>query len=122
MKKEDKNEKKYVVLDSVPDVEEDEIDLLELIRTLLQSWKLIFGITILCIALAVAYAFYLPEVLLEHTYPSGSWIQFHDKEWQKGIRFQKKETLQKLMEKSKKQKQPDNYELYKTYMKHVTIY
>lgn len=68
------------------------------------------------------HAFYLPEVLLEHTYPSGSWIQFHDKEWQKGIRFQKKETLQKLMEKSKKQKQPDNYELYKTYMKHVTIY
>ena len=67
MKKEEKNEKKYVVLDSVPGVEEDEIDLLELIRTLLQSWKLIFGITILCIALAVAYAFLSPEVYKAET-------------------------------------------------------
>ena len=67
MKKEEKNEKKYVVLDSVPGVEEDEIDLLELVRTLLQSWKLIFGITILCVVAAVVYAFLSPEVYKAET-------------------------------------------------------
>jgi len=67
MKKEEKNEKKYVVLDSVPGVEEDEIDLLELIRVLLQSWKLIFGITILCVVAAVVYAFLSPEVYKAET-------------------------------------------------------
>ena len=41
--------------------DEDEIDLLELIRTLLQAWKSIVGITILCTGLAVAYALYVPE-------------------------------------------------------------
>ena len=41
-----KSETKYVMVESDPSVEEDEIDLLELIRTLLQSWKLIVCITI----------------------------------------------------------------------------
>ena len=67
MKKEEKNEKKYVVLDSVPGVEEDEIDLLELIRVLLQSWKLIVVITILSVVAAVFYAFSLPEVYKAET-------------------------------------------------------
>jgi uncharacterized protein involved in exopolysaccharide biosynthesis len=42
--------------------DENEIDLLELIRTLLQAWKTIVGITILCAGLAVAYALNAPEV------------------------------------------------------------
>ena len=47
--------------------EEEEIDLLGLIRTLLHGWKTIAGITILCIGLAVAYALYLPEVFKAET-------------------------------------------------------
>ena len=47
--------------------DEDEIDLLELIRTLLQAWKTIVGITILCTSLAVAYALYAPEVFKAET-------------------------------------------------------
>ena len=46
---------------------EDEIDLLELIRTLLHAWKTIVGITILCTMLAVAYALNAPEVFKAET-------------------------------------------------------
>ena len=49
------------MVESNPSVEEDEIDLLELIRTLLQARKTIFGITIVCTGLAVFYAMYAPE-------------------------------------------------------------
>ena len=41
---------------------DDEIDLLELLRLLIDAWKTIVGITILCAGLAVAYALYAPEV------------------------------------------------------------
>ena len=44
-------------------VEEDEIDLLELIRTLLQAWKIIVGITLFAQVLAVVYALYAPRGL-----------------------------------------------------------
>lgn len=50
------------MVESSPSVEEDEIDLLELIRTLLQAWKTIAGITLICTGLAVAYALYSPEI------------------------------------------------------------
>jgi uncharacterized protein involved in exopolysaccharide biosynthesis len=62
-----KSETKYVMVESGPSVEEDEIDLLELIRTLLQSWKLIVVITIICTSLAVAYALHSPEVFKAET-------------------------------------------------------
>jgi LPS O-antigen subunit length determinant protein (WzzB/FepE family) len=58
---------KYVMIESGPQSDEDEIDLLELIRTLLQGWKTIVGITILCTVLAVAYALYLPDVFKAET-------------------------------------------------------
>ena len=58
---------KYVMVESGPPPDEDEIDLLELIRTLLQAWKTIVGITILCTGLAVAYALYVPEVFKAET-------------------------------------------------------
>ena len=58
---------KYVMVESGPPSGEDEIDLLELIRMLLQAWKTIVGITILCTGLAVAYALYAPEVFKAET-------------------------------------------------------
>jgi uncharacterized protein involved in exopolysaccharide biosynthesis len=61
MSEDKKSETKYVMVESGPSVQEDEIDLLELIRTLLHAWKTITGITILCTGLAVAYALYVPE-------------------------------------------------------------
>ena len=51
----------------VPHVDEDEIDLLELICTILKAWKTIVGITIVCLGLAVAYALYAPEVFKAET-------------------------------------------------------
>jgi uncharacterized protein involved in exopolysaccharide biosynthesis len=55
------------MVESGPPSDEDEIDLLELIRTLLQGWKTIVGITILCTGLAVGYALYAPEVFKAET-------------------------------------------------------
>jgi uncharacterized protein involved in exopolysaccharide biosynthesis len=67
MSKNPKSSTKYVMVESGPPSDEDEIDLLELIRTLLQAWKAIVGITILCTGLAVAYALYAPEVFKAET-------------------------------------------------------
>ena len=55
------------MVESSPSVEEDEIDLLELIRSLLQAWKTIVGITIFCTGLAVVYALYASEVFKAET-------------------------------------------------------
>lgn len=55
------------MVESDPSVDEDEIDLLELIRSLLQAWKTIAGITIVCVGLAVAYALHVPEVFKAET-------------------------------------------------------
>ena len=62
MTEEIKSSTKYVMVESGPSVDEDEIDLLELIRTLTQAWKTIVGITIVCVGLAVAYALNAPVV------------------------------------------------------------
>ena len=62
-----KSATKYVMVDSGPSMEEDEIDLLELIRTLLQAWKTIVGITLLCTGLAFAYALNSPEIFKAET-------------------------------------------------------
>lgn len=67
MTKETKSSTKYVMVESDPSVDEDEIDLLELIRSLLQAWKTIAGITIVCVGLAVAYALHVPEVFKAET-------------------------------------------------------
>ncbi|MBL6828214.1 MAG: hypothetical protein ISQ76_07105 [Opitutales bacterium] len=67
MSEDPKSSTKYVMVESNPPSDEDEIDLLELIRTLLQAWKTIVGITILCTGLAVAYAVYVPEVFKAET-------------------------------------------------------
>jgi uncharacterized protein involved in exopolysaccharide biosynthesis len=62
MNEDNKSETKYVIVDSGPSMKEEETDLLELIRTLLQSWKLIVGITIISTSLAVVHAFLSQEV------------------------------------------------------------
>ena len=58
---------KYVMIESSPHVDEGEIDLLELSRTLLRSWKTIFGVTIVCSGLAVIYSLNAPEVFKAET-------------------------------------------------------
>ena len=50
-----------------PSLDEDEIDLLELIRTVLQAWKTIVAIAIVCVGLAVAYALHAPNVFKAET-------------------------------------------------------
>jgi uncharacterized protein involved in exopolysaccharide biosynthesis len=67
MSEDPKSSTKYVMVESGPSSGEDEIDLLELIRTLLQAWKTIVGIIILCTGLAFAYALYAPEVFKAET-------------------------------------------------------
>jgi uncharacterized protein involved in exopolysaccharide biosynthesis len=61
MTEENKLSTKYVMVESSPSTNEDEIDLLNLIHTLLAAWKTIAFITVLCTGLAVAYALYTPE-------------------------------------------------------------
>ena len=67
MTEETKSSTKYVMVESSPSVDEDEINLLELIRTLLQAWKTIVGITITCVGLAIAYALHAPEIFKAET-------------------------------------------------------
>ena len=62
MSEEYKSSTKYVMVESGPSSDEEEIDLLELIRILLDAWKTILGVTIVCTGLAFAYAMYAPEV------------------------------------------------------------
>jgi uncharacterized protein involved in exopolysaccharide biosynthesis len=67
MSEDPKSSTKYVMVESGAQSDEDEIDLLELIRTLLKAWKTIVGIIILCTGLGVAYALYSPEVFKAET-------------------------------------------------------
>ena len=58
---------KYVVVEESPQFEEDEIDLLKIIRYFLLEWKIIFAISTVSVCLAVAYAFHLTEVFKAET-------------------------------------------------------
>ncbi|MBU61173.1 MAG: hypothetical protein CMI26_01570 [Opitutae bacterium] len=62
MNTDNKSDTKYVMVESSPIVDDDEVELLELIRSLLQSWKLIVFITIISTGLAVTYALYSQEI------------------------------------------------------------
>ena len=69
MKEETKSSTKYIMVESSPSVDEDEIDLIDLIRTLLKSWKVIFAIIIVSVGAAIYYIqttveVYRAEVLL----------------------------------------------------------
>lgn len=65
-------------------------------------------------------AFYLPEVLLEHTYPNGTWIKKEDKQWIDG-KFMIKETIHKLEEKSGLLDYKQDYTLYRSEVRHHEI-
>ena len=67
MSEESKSSTKYVMVEASPSSDGDEIDLLELIRTLIRAWKTIVGIIIICTGLAVVYALYIPEVFKAET-------------------------------------------------------
>jgi uncharacterized protein involved in exopolysaccharide biosynthesis len=67
MTEETKSSTKYVMVESSPSVDEDEIDLLELFRTLLQAWKTIVGITIVCIVMSFGYSLRIPVVFEAET-------------------------------------------------------
>jgi uncharacterized protein involved in exopolysaccharide biosynthesis len=67
MNEKNKSSTKYVMVESGSSVDEEEIDLLELIRALLEAWKTIVGITIICVGLAVAYALNVPVVFKAET-------------------------------------------------------
>jgi uncharacterized protein involved in exopolysaccharide biosynthesis len=79
MTEETKSSTKYVMVESSPSVDEDEIDLIDLIRTLLKSWKVIFAFIILSVGAAFYYSktateIYRADVLLasaEHDSVSG---------------------------------------------------
>jgi uncharacterized protein involved in exopolysaccharide biosynthesis len=62
MSEEPKLSTKYVMVESSPPIDKDEIDLFELIRTLIAAWKTIAIITVLCTVLAYAYAKNAPKV------------------------------------------------------------
>ena len=65
---EDKNsEVKYVMVASDPSMQDDEIDLIELMRSLFRAWKTIALITISCVVLASVYAILSPEVYRAET-------------------------------------------------------
>lgn len=67
MSEEPKASTKYLMVQSTPSTDEDEIDLLELIRTLLHAWKTILCITVVSVGLAVTYAYYAEEVFKAET-------------------------------------------------------
>ena len=67
MTKEIKSNDKHVMLESKSRGKEDEIDLLQLIRILLQEWKIISAITLACALFAIAYALYTPEIFKAET-------------------------------------------------------
>ena len=62
MTEETKSSTRNVMVETSPSLDEDEIDLLELIRILLQEWKTIVGITVFCVGLAVTYALHAPVI------------------------------------------------------------
>jgi len=65
-------------------------------------------------------AFYLPEVLLEHTFSNGSWIKGSDTEWKEG-NFKINETLQSLTKKSGLSDTSGYYQLFRSEVFHSRI-
>jgi len=65
-------------------------------------------------------AFYLPEVLLEHTFSNGEWIKDSDTEWKEG-NFRLKETLDSLTKKSGLLDTSENHLLYRSEVRHFKI-
>lgn len=56
-----KTSTKYVMIEPASSTAENDLDLIELIRTLLLAWKTIVSATILCTVAAIVYALKVPE-------------------------------------------------------------
>lgn len=67
MSEEPRASNKYVMVESNISSDEDEIDIFELICTILEGWKTITGITVFFTGLAVAYALNAPEIFRAET-------------------------------------------------------
>jgi uncharacterized protein involved in exopolysaccharide biosynthesis len=67
MNEDNKKEAKYVMVSPEPSEKEDQIDLFELIRTLLNGWKTIVTFTILCPVIATLYSLKAPEIFKAET-------------------------------------------------------
>ena len=62
MSEDPKSPTKYVIIDSSSQKDDNEIDLLELIRTIFKAWKTVAAVTIFCLVFAVLYALKVPRV------------------------------------------------------------
>ena len=67
MNEDNKKEAKYVMVSPEPSEKEDQIDLFELIRTLLNGWKTIVAFTIFCAVIATLYSLKAPEIFKAET-------------------------------------------------------
>ena len=67
MNEDKKSEIKYVMVESDPTLGDDEVDLIELMRSLFRAWKTIAVITTFCVVFAFAYAILSPEVYRAET-------------------------------------------------------
>jgi len=66
-------------------------------------------------------AFYLSDVLLEHSYPNGNWIKQSDTEWQTNKGFSLNDTFDSLKKKSNQFDAPCNLQLYYSEIKTIHI-
>jgi len=64
-------------------------------------------------------AFYLSDVLLEHSYPNGNWIKHSDTEWQTNKSFSLNDTFDSLKKKSNQFDAPCNLQLYYSEIKTI---
>ena len=67
MREDSKIPNNRIITETSPSIPKEEIDLLEYIRTLTNSWKIILVVTILFTVLSIFYALYLPEVYKAET-------------------------------------------------------
>jgi hypothetical protein len=65
-------------------------------------------------------AFYLSDVLLEHSYPNGNWIKQTDTEWQSDNNFKLSDTFDSLKKKSNTFDSFSNLQLYYSEIKTIT--
>lgn len=64
-------------------------------------------------------AFYLSDVLLEHSYPNGNWIKQTDTEWQSDTNFKLNDTFDSLKKKSNQFDSFSNLQLYYSEIKTI---
>ena len=66
-------------------------------------------------------ALYLPDVFLENTYDNGMWIKRSDKQWKRGNHFNLNHTFKKLQQKSGRNSNNTDYQLYYSEVSHRKV-